>query len=123
MPHLAQSLLIGSWRIVRTEPAPTDPSAERFLHFSPDFQHYWEHPFATGDLPRLVHFRYRMTETGVFVTPSTSEKGWEVPFQVDGDCLAFSGAESCWWLRRISPDERPAFLAHYYEPPVDYGFA
>jgi hypothetical protein len=124
MPELPQSTIIGSWRIVRAElPSTDDPATERFLHFTSDGLHYWEHPFSTGHPPRLAHFRYHMTDCGVFITPLRQQKGWEVPFSADGDCLVFARGAKRWWLRRIPPSERPEYLTHYYDPPAQPTFA
>ena len=126
MPELPHSIIIGSWRVVRAEPPSTDdPSMERFFHFTSDGLHYWEHPFANGDLPRLCHFRYHMTELGVFITPRKQSKGWELHFYADGDCLVFtnSSGDRNWWLRRIPAEERPNYLTQYYEAPTGSNLA
>jgi hypothetical protein len=122
MPELSESIIIGSWRVVLAEPPATDdPSMERFLHFAPDGLHYWEHPFATGDLPRLCHFRYHMTESGVFIRPRKQPKGWELPIYADAECLVFTNGsgDRRWWLQRIPAQERPDYLTHYYEAPTE----
>ena len=94
---------------------------ERFLHFTSEGLHYWEHPFATGDHPRLIHFRYHMTDSGVFITPLKQPKGWELPFYANGDCLVFTSTcgDRRWWLRRITASERPDYLNHFYEAPAE----
>ena len=119
MPALPQSTIIGSWRVVRAEPEQNDRSEQRFLHFSSDGVHLWEHPFATGVIPRLSSFHYRMTDRGVFITPFNQTDGWEVPFTWDGTCLLFEKDNKRWWLQRIAADERPKYLEHFYPPPSD----
>lgn len=121
MTELPQSIIVGSWRVVRAEPPSTDaPTMERFLHFTSDGLHYWEHPFTTNNLLRLCSFRYHMTAHGVFITPRKQQKGWELTFHADGDCLVFTNAtgDRHWWLRRIPTSERPEYLMHYCEPPT-----
>ena len=117
---LRQALIIGSWRVIREEPPVTrDFTTERFLHFTADGRHYWEHPFVTFRSGRICHFRYHMTERGVFITPRRQQKGWEISFSADGDCLVVSHGHKRWWIQRIPAAERPGYLSQYCELPAE----
>ena len=125
MPVLLQSMVIGSWRLVRTEmPDGNTPGlepAKGYLHFTPDGRLWWEYPFAPETAFRKIWgTHYVMSDRGVVLNAHRSERSYELPLGAEDGCLVILdalGRRS--WIRRILPAERPDFLTIYVEPPDD----
>ncbi len=84
---LPKELVIGTWSVLRSEiPSPYEADKE-FFHFFTDGTHWWEYPFIQQKR-KIWRFQFRMTETGVHITPTDSDavkNGWGLPPAADGE--------------------------------------
>ena len=119
MQSLPEEMIIGTWRVVRSEiPTPYEAGKE-FLHFTPEGIHHWEYPFL-DQKRKISNFTFRMTEGGVHITPRNSEKGWELLLITEENFLVITGPHGHRsWLQRILESERPTYsaLSLYFPPP------
>ncbi|HWB59580.1 MAG TPA: hypothetical protein VG733_08810 [Chthoniobacteraceae bacterium] len=107
--------LVGTWVGVRTEwPAPFEPAAA-YMHFTADGRHFWEYPFL-GNGREMWEFRYAITVDGLRVKSRKGTNQFDFDAWRERDLLVMISRGYVTWYRRLSANERPAFLQMFFEP-------